>query len=113
MGPITPRDHLPHYDVTEVPDQPQCSTARLSFETALNHRTMELSVNGETKQSVTLEHMIWKVPEIISELSKFVKLQPGDLIMTGTPSGVGPVVVGDRIVGTIDGLVGNVDMTLV
>lgn len=81
--------------------------------TALDNMSMELVVNGKTRQSVRLENMIWKVPEIIAELSKFVVLQPGDLIMTGTPSGVGPVVVGDRIVGTIDGLAANVDITLV
>ena len=74
---------------------------------------MELTVNGETRQSVRLEHMIWKVPEIIRELSKSFQLKPGDLIMTGTPSGVGPVVPGDRLVGTIDGLVEHVDITLV
>jgi len=48
--------------------------------------------------------MVWKVDEIISHLSKFYHLGPGDLIMTGTPAGVGPVVAGDKIVGGIDGL---------
>jgi fumarylpyruvate hydrolase len=44
------------------------------------------------------------VPEIVADLSKFYHLRPGDLIMTGTPAGVGPVVAGDRITGGIDGL---------
>lgn len=79
----------------------------------LNPKTMELTVNGEIRQSVRLENMIWKVPEIIHELSKSFQLKPGDLIMTGTPSGVGPVVPGDRLVGTIDGLVEPVDITMV
>jgi fumarylpyruvate hydrolase len=48
--------------------------------------------------------LIWKVDEIVSHLSGFYHLAPGDLIMTGTPAGVGPVVAGDRITGGIDGL---------
>ena len=48
--------------------------------------------------------MIWSVPEVIAQLSKQVTLEPGDLIYTGTPSGVGPVVPGDLITGHIDGL---------
>ena len=48
--------------------------------------------------------MIWKTPEIISTLSRYFSLEPGDVIMTGTPDGVGPVVTGDELVGTIDGL---------
>lgn len=79
----------------------------------LYDKTMVLTVNGETKQSVRLGEMIWKVPEIIAELSLLYTLKPGDLIMTGTPSGVGPVVVGDRIRATIDGLVEGLDITLV
>jgi len=81
---------------------------------AIGTKTMVLTVNGEVRQSVVLERMIWKVPEILEELSKSFNLKPGDLIMTGTPSGVGPVVRGDRMVGTIDGLVEQgVDVTLV
>lgn len=63
-----------------------------------------LEVNGETKQDATLEELIWKVDEIIVDLSRFYHLRPGDLIMTGTPAGVGPVVAGDSISGGIDGL---------
>ncbi|GBR32647.1 fumarylacetoacetate hydroxylase [Komagataeibacter oboediens DSM 11826] len=54
-----------------------------------------LSVNGESRQKGDLVEMIWSVAEIISCLSRFVALAPGDLIMTGTPSGVGPVRRGD------------------
>jgi len=61
-------------------------------------------VNGETKQDATLADLIWSVPELIAHLSRFYHLQPGDLIYTGTPAGVGPVVAGDTIEGTIDGL---------
>ncbi|MFD1509711.1 fumarylacetoacetate hydrolase family protein [Lacimonas salitolerans] len=63
-----------------------------------------LSVNGAVKQDATLTEMIWSVPEIIAHLSRFYHLQPGDLIFTGTPAGVGPVVAGDSMTGTIDGL---------
>jgi fumarylpyruvate hydrolase len=63
-----------------------------------------LEVNGKIRQDSNLSEMIWSVPEIIAELSTLYELQPGDLIFTGTPAGVGPVHQGDRIVGGIDGL---------
>jgi fumarylpyruvate hydrolase len=63
-----------------------------------------LEVNGETKQDAHLSDLVWNVAEIVSHLSGYYHLAPGDLIMTGTPAGVGPVVAGDRITGGIDGL---------
>ena len=63
-----------------------------------------LSVNGEQRQSGDLDDQIWPVADLIAYLSTYYTLQPGDLIYTGTPSGVGPVVVGDRLVATIAGL---------
>jgi len=63
-----------------------------------------LKVNGETKQDSVLELMIWNVQETIANLSGYVELAPGDLIYTGTPDGVGPVVAGDVMHGHIDGL---------
>jgi fumarylpyruvate hydrolase len=90
------------------------SSSSLSFEEHIDGKIMSLTVNGEIKQSVQLNEMIWNVPEIITELLKSYDLKPGDLIMTGTPSGVGPATVGDRIIGSIDGgMVKNVDITLV
>ena len=65
-----------------------------------------LSQNGEMKQDSTLDLMVWKVPEIIAHLSGFYRLGPGDLIMTGTPEGVGPVAPGDALEGGIEGLDG-------
>jgi fumarylpyruvate hydrolase len=65
---------------------------------------IHLEVNGEVKQDATLEELIWNVGEIISHLSGFYHLRPGDLILTGTPAGVGPVVAGDVITGGIAGL---------
>jgi fumarylpyruvate hydrolase len=61
--------------------------------------SIELQVNGAIRQSADLDDLIWSVPEIVAELSRFVELRPGDLIMTGTPAGVGPVQAGERIVG--------------
>lgn len=63
-----------------------------------------LKVNGETRQEGDLNHMIWKVPEMISYLSGLFELQPGDLIMSGTPSGVGAVLRGDVMEGHIEGV---------
>jgi len=63
-----------------------------------------LAVNGETRQNSDISDMIWSVPAIIAALSGFVALAPGDLIYTGTPSGVGPLVSGDRIEVEIDQL---------
>jgi fumarylpyruvate hydrolase len=62
-----------------------------------------LTVNGQPKQEGDLSDMIWSVPETIAHLSKYFELRPGDLIFTGTPEGVGPVVRGDRITGGVDG----------
>ena len=63
---------------------------------------IELRLNGETRQSSDLSKMIWSVQEIISHLSGFYHLEPGDLIYTGTPEGVGAVGPGDVIEGSID-----------
>ena len=63
-----------------------------------------LKVNGQTKQSATLKHMIWSVAEQISRLSQAFELMPGDIIYSGTPENVGPVVRGDLIEMHIDGL---------
>ncbi|MEL7466371.1 MAG: fumarylacetoacetate hydrolase family protein [Pseudomonadota bacterium] len=65
-----------------------------------------LTQNGEAAQDSTLDLMVWKVPEIVAHLSTFYRLGPGDLIMTGTPEGVGPVAPGDVLKGGIDGLKG-------
>ena len=63
-----------------------------------------LKINGETKQQGDLNQMIWKTSEIIAELSKLFTLAAGDIIMTGTPSGVGPVSRGDTVSCGIDGV---------
>ncbi len=65
---------------------------------------IKLTNGGVVRQSSTLDKMIWSVEEIIAHLNKTVPLAAGDLIYTGTPEGVGPVVAGETLVGTIDGL---------
>lgn len=63
-----------------------------------------LDVNGERKQESDLKEMIWNSDEVVAILSTHYELVAGDLIYTGTPSGVGPVVPGDKIQGRVDGL---------
>lgn len=65
--------------------------------------TIALDVDGETRQSGDLSMMIWSVPEIIATLSTYVELAAGDLIFTGTPAGVGPILRGQSVRATIDG----------
>lgn len=77
-----------------------------------DHGRIELKVNGEVRQEGDLDHMIWKVPEMISHLSEYFELAAGDVILSGTPSGVGPVVRGDRVTATIEGL-GSLEVVVV
>ena len=65
---------------------------------------LSLMVNGEQKQSTNLSDLVWKVPEIIANLSRLYRLMPGDLIYTGTPDGVGPVLPGDVLEAEIEGV---------
>ncbi|MEG2729922.1 fumarylacetoacetate hydrolase family protein [Brevundimonas sp.] len=69
-----------------------------------NNGAIKLTVNGEVKQDADLAELIWPVDDIIAYLSTLWEIHPGDLIYTGTPAGVGAVVVGDEMVVTIDGL---------
>ena len=71
-----------------------------------------LEVNGELRQDAKLSDMIWSVPEILAQLSRYYALRAGDLVFTGTPAGVSSVVAGDRIQGGIEG-VGEVTVELV
>ncbi|MBD1548923.1 fumarylacetoacetate hydrolase family protein [Roseibium aggregatum] len=82
VGPLVPADKTGHLD----------------------HGAVTLHVNGALKQEGDLNQMIWKVPEMISYLSDYFELAAGDIIMSGTPSGVGPVVKGDRLEARIEGL---------
>lgn len=71
---------------------------------AISRGKIELKVNGEIRQSGDVGEMILKIPQMVNRLSNLVELFPGDLIFTGTPAGVGPVVKGDVIEATVAGL---------
>lgn len=83
-----------------------CSDLCLASETG--HPTagqISLKVNGEIRQQADINQMIWKVPQIIARLSTLFTLMPGDLIYTGTPAGVGPLVAGDQLEICLEGIV--------
>jgi fumarylpyruvate hydrolase len=71
-----------------------------------------LDVNGKRRQTGDLSQLIWKIPETISYLSGLFKLAAGDLIMTGTPAGVGAVQRGDVMKGGVEG-VGEIEVRVV
>jgi fumarylpyruvate hydrolase len=77
----------------------------------INYGSIQLSINGSERQRGDINQMIWKVPEVISRLSELFVLHPGDLIYTGTPAGVGPVNIGDRIEAAIEN-VGTLNITV-
>jgi fumarylpyruvate hydrolase len=78
----------------------------------LDHGRIALKVNGTERQVGDLNQMIWKVPEMIAYLSRYYDIAAGDLIMSGTPAGVGAIVRGDVMVGEIEGL-GSFTVTVV
>lgn len=70
----------------------------------INQVDIELRVNDQTVQASNTKHFIWSIGEIIEDLSSYYELQPGDLIFTGTPEGVGAVVQGDVLEGSVSGV---------
>ena len=79
--------------------------------TVLDKGELVMSVNGEVRQKSDIDQLIWNVRELIADLSKFYHLQPGDLIFTGTPEGVGALQPGDHITGGVKG-VGTIDLSI-
>jgi fumarylpyruvate hydrolase len=77
---------------------------RASVFGAIASQRISLKVGDTTKQDARLSDMMWSVPEIVSHLSRYYHLGPGDVIYTGTPEGVGPLSPGDEIEGEIEGL---------
>jgi len=71
---------------------------------AVGDQAITLDVNGVRKQTARISDLVWSVPELISHLSTLYRLGQGDLIYTGTPAGVGPVIPGDMLHGQIEGL---------
>jgi fumarylpyruvate hydrolase len=78
---------------------PISALRRLGPDTSLDRGAIQLCVNGEVRQTGDLSEMIWSVAECLSALSGLVRLEPGDLVLTGTPAGVGPVRPGDVLRG--------------
>lgn len=110
---MTRRDHqaaalakgLP-WEVTKAFDQsaPVGPITRIEDCGILKHGHVRFSVNGQVKQDADISLMIWKIDEIIAKLSEQYCLMAGDIIMTGTPAGVGAVVTGDVLDCHVDGL---------
>lgn len=71
---------------------------------AIADQRIWMAVDGEVRQDAKLSDLVWSVPEILADLSNYYHLQPGDVIYTGTPAGVGPVEPGHHLHGGIDGL---------
>jgi len=70
----------------------------------IEHGEVVLTVNGQPRQRSDVDKLIWNIRELIADLSQYYHLQPGDLIYTGTPEGVGPVQPGDRLEGSVAGV---------
>lgn len=81
-----------------------CSAITRADNVDLSGAHIVLRKNGDIVQSSSLSHMIWSIEEIVERLKTDMDLQPGDLIYTGTPEGVGPVIIGDELSGGIEGL---------
>ena len=77
----------------------------------LDRGELALRVNGQVKQKSDLSKLIWNIPELLADLSMYYHLQPGDLIFTGTPEGVGALQPGDRIDGHVTG-VGEIQLNI-
>lgn len=89
----------------------QALTRSADEEGVLQAGEIQLQVNGETRQSSDLSRLIWDIREILADLSQFYHLQPGDLVYTGTPVGVGPVTTGDHLTGSVAG-VGEISLAV-
>ncbi len=88
----------------DVEQSSVCSPIVPMPEQVIERGRISLAVDGQTKQDSDVDRLIWNVREIIADLSLFYHLQPGDLIYTGTPEGVGAVKPGERITGSVEGV---------
>ena len=83
---------------------PVGTLSRIADVGPIDSGAVTLDINGDRRQTGDLKDMIWNADEIVAHLSRYFELRPGDLIFTGTPAGVGPVAIGDRMVARIDRL---------
>ena len=88
----------------DVENSSVCSEVVPMAGVVIDQADLSLSVNGQVKQHSNVDKLIWNIREIIADLSTYYHLQPGDLIYTGTPEGVGAVLPGDRITGRVEGV---------
>jgi fumarylpyruvate hydrolase len=88
----------------DVEESSVCSEVVPMPGVVIDRGAIELSVNGQVKQHSDVDKLIWNIRELIADLSLFYRLEPGDLIYTGTPEGVGAVVAGDHITGFVEGV---------
>lgn len=82
---------------------PCTAIQRGSLDDLEHYGDLVLTRNGEEVQRGNWRDMVWPIPELIAEVSQYIKLEAGDLIFTGTPAGVGPVQKGDNLVATLEG----------
>ena len=85
-------------------DSAPISLVKLNKYNLIREGKIELRLNGSIKQSGNISEMIWPVDQLISYLSNFITLYPGDIIFTGTPAGVGKVLKNDKIEACIEGV---------
>lgn len=78
---------------------------------SIDDKILELSLNGEIRQHARLGDMVWRLEELLEFLSRYYHLQPGDLIFTGTPAGVGATVKGDKLTGSITDI-GTIEVSI-
>ena len=102
---LVARDKGRPWDLGKDVEQSSVCTEIVPMEgVVIDKADIALQVNGDTKQHSNVDKLIWNIREIIADLSQFYHLQPGDLIYTGTPEGVGAVVPGDKITGQVAGV---------
>lgn len=92
------------WDLGKDVEQSSVVSAIVPNAQALERGALALRVNGQPRQQADLSQLIWSVPEILADLSQYYHLQPGDLVFTGTPEGVGAVRPGDLLEGSIEGV---------
>ena len=95
----------------DIEDGSVCSEVVPMQGRVIERGEIALQVNGSTRQQSDVSKLIWNIREIIADLSLYYHLQPGDLIYTGTPEGVGPVLPGDQLLGRVEG-VGEIRLTV-
>ena len=109
---LVARDKGRHWDTAKDIEQGAvCSEVVPMPGVVIERGEIALEVNGQTKQKSDVDKLLWNIREIIEDLSLYYHLQPGDLIYTGTPEGVGAVVPGDVITGHVEG-VGEISLTI-